>query len=91
MDWRHTGGELKSGQAIFSELKNLCVWNKNNGGMGSFYRSKTRARLRVQGRDRPAHEHVRLRGHGPVPDKRLGRHPRAARSCSTPSRVQASL
>ena len=22
------------------ELKNLCVWNKTNGGMGSFYRSK---------------------------------------------------
>ncbi len=22
------------------ELKNLCVWNKDNGGMGSFYRSK---------------------------------------------------
>ena len=26
--------------AVFSELKNLCVWNKTNGGMGSFYRSK---------------------------------------------------
>jgi DNA modification methylase len=25
---------------VFSELKNLCVWNKTNGGMGSFYRSK---------------------------------------------------
>ena len=23
-----------------SELKNLCVWNKTNGGMGTFYRSK---------------------------------------------------
>ena len=26
--------------AVYSELKNLCVWNKNNGGMGSLYRSK---------------------------------------------------
>jgi DNA modification methylase len=25
---------------VFSELKNLCVWNKTNGGMGTFYRSK---------------------------------------------------
>ena len=25
---------------IYSELKNLCVWNKDNGGMGSLYRSK---------------------------------------------------
>jgi hypothetical protein len=31
---------LKTGQAVFSELKNLCVWNKTNGGMGTFYRSK---------------------------------------------------
>ncbi len=38
MDWRHMGELLKAGQAVFSELKNLCVWNKNNGGMGSFYR-----------------------------------------------------
>jgi hypothetical protein len=29
-----------AGQAVFSELKNLCVWNKTNGGMGTFYRSK---------------------------------------------------
>lgn len=25
---------------MFSELKNLYVWNKRNGGMGSFYRFK---------------------------------------------------
>jgi len=40
MDWRHIGELLAAGQAVFSELKNLCVWNKTNGGMGSFYRSK---------------------------------------------------
>jgi DNA modification methylase len=40
MDWRHMGELLKAGQAVFSELKNLCVWNKSNGGMGTFYRSK---------------------------------------------------
>jgi DNA modification methylase len=40
MDWRHMGELLDAGQAVFSELKNVCVWNKNNGGMGSFYRSK---------------------------------------------------
>jgi hypothetical protein len=34
------GELLKAGEAVFSELKNLCVWNKTNGGMGSFYRSK---------------------------------------------------
>jgi DNA modification methylase len=40
MDWRHMGELLAAGQAAFSELKNLVVWNKTNGGMGSFYRSK---------------------------------------------------
>lgn len=40
MDWRHMGELLEAGQESFSELKNLVVWNKTNGGMGSFYRSK---------------------------------------------------
>src|SRR5215211_1901793 len=40
MDWRHMGELLAAGEAVFSELKNVCVWNKTNGGMGSFYRSK---------------------------------------------------
>jgi DNA modification methylase len=40
MDWRHMQEMLEAGQAVYSELKNLCVWNKTNGGMGSFYRSK---------------------------------------------------
>jgi DNA modification methylase len=31
---------LEAGDEVFAELKNLCVWNKTNGGMGSFYRSK---------------------------------------------------
>lgn len=40
MDWRHMGELLDAGESVFSELKNLCVWNKTNGGMGTFYRSK---------------------------------------------------
>ena len=40
MDWRHLSELLAAGESIFSELKNLCVWNKTNAGMGSFYRSK---------------------------------------------------
>ncbi|MGB3502892.1 MAG: DNA methyltransferase [Mesorhizobium sp.] len=40
MDWRHMREMLDAGRMAFSELKNLCVWNKTNGGMGSFYRSK---------------------------------------------------
>ena len=40
MDWRHMREMLDAGEAVFDELKNLCVWNKTNGGMGTFYRSK---------------------------------------------------
>jgi DNA modification methylase len=40
MDWRHMRELLDAGAAVFDELKNLVVWNKTNGGMGAFYRSK---------------------------------------------------
>lgn len=40
MDWRHMREMLAAGYAAYSELKNLIVWNKDNGGMGTFYRSK---------------------------------------------------
>jgi DNA modification methylase len=40
MDWRHMRELLAAGHAAFDELKNLCVWNKTNAGMGTFYRSK---------------------------------------------------
>jgi DNA modification methylase len=31
---------LAAGRSAYTELKNLVVWNKDNGGMGAFYRSK---------------------------------------------------
>jgi DNA modification methylase len=40
MDWRHMREMLDAGEEVFTELKNLVVWNKTNGGMGTFYRSK---------------------------------------------------
>jgi len=40
MDWRHIEEVLEAGKPVYSELKNVCVWNKTNGGMGSLYRSK---------------------------------------------------
>ncbi len=39
MDWRHLAEILQAG-ALYTELKNLIVWVKDNGGMGSFYRSR---------------------------------------------------
>jgi DNA modification methylase len=40
MDWRHMQEMLSAGAGVFSELKNLIVWVKDNGGMGTFYRSR---------------------------------------------------
>lgn len=40
MDWRHAFELLTAGRSAYSELKNLCVWSKTNGGMGSLYRSQ---------------------------------------------------
>ena len=40
MDWRHIDEISAAGRAVYSELKNLIVWVKDNAGMGSFYRSR---------------------------------------------------
>jgi DNA modification methylase len=40
MDWRHVEELLAAGRAAYGELKNLCVWVKDNAGMGSLYRSQ---------------------------------------------------
>lgn len=39
MDWRHAGELLAAGRQAYDELLNIAVWTKNNGGMGSLYRS----------------------------------------------------
>jgi DNA modification methylase len=40
IDWRHMGEMLSASAAVYGEIKNLCVWVKDNGGMGIFYRSR---------------------------------------------------
>jgi DNA modification methylase len=40
MDWRHMDELSAAGSRVYSELKNLIVWAKTNGGMGTFYRSR---------------------------------------------------
>src|SRR5271167_3655112 len=40
MDWRHLTELLAAGHEAYDELKNLCIWAKDNGGMGSLYRSQ---------------------------------------------------
>lgn len=40
MDWRHMTELLTAGAQVYAELKNLCIWAKDNAGMGSLYRSQ---------------------------------------------------
>jgi DNA modification methylase len=40
MDWRHVGELHHAGRQAYESLLNICVWVKNNAGMGSFYRSQ---------------------------------------------------
>ena len=40
IDWRHMGELIEASRHVFTEMKNLCVWNKPVGGLGSCYRSK---------------------------------------------------
>jgi DNA modification methylase len=40
MDWRHLPELLSAARPLYTDWKNLLVWNKDNAGQGSFYRSK---------------------------------------------------
>ncbi|MBZ5501452.1 MAG: site-specific DNA-methyltransferase [Acidobacteriia bacterium] len=40
IDWRHMGELLAAGCADHLDLLNVCVWTKDNAGMGSLYRSQ---------------------------------------------------
>ncbi len=40
MDWRHQREILSAAEPVFGPIKQLCVWVKDNGGMGTFYRSQ---------------------------------------------------
>lgn len=40
MDWRNILEIMTAGKSVYTELKNLCIWDKGRGGMGSLYRSQ---------------------------------------------------
>lgn len=40
IDWRHSAEMQAACETCYSEFKNLIVWNKDNAGMGAFYRSQ---------------------------------------------------
>jgi DNA modification methylase len=64
MDWRHMSEMLAAGKPVYGELKNLCVWNKSNAGMGSFYRSKHELVFVWKAGTAPHLNHFELGQHG---------------------------
>jgi 16S rRNA G966 N2-methylase RsmD len=64
MDWRHMDELLSAGRTVYSELKNLCVWAKNNGGMGSLYRSQHELVFVFKHGRKPHRNNVMLGMHG---------------------------
>jgi DNA modification methylase len=64
IDWRHLGEVLAAGKSAYSELKNLCVWSKTNGGMGSLYRSQHELIFVFKSGSGPHINNVELGKHG---------------------------
>ncbi len=64
MDWRHIGEILAAGTAVYTELKNVCVWNKLSGGMGSLYRSQHELVFVFKNGNAPHTNNIELGVHG---------------------------
>jgi hypothetical protein len=60
MDWRHMSEMLVAGEAAGLELKNLCIWNKGSGAMGSLYRSQHELVFVFKDPKSPGVNHVQL-------------------------------
>lgn len=64
MDWRHIGELLAAAEDTYSEMKNLCIWAKTNGGMGSLYRSRHELVFVFKAGTAPHINNVELGRHG---------------------------
>jgi DNA modification methylase len=64
MDWRHVDEILQAGRNAYSELKNICIWAKTNGGMGSLYRSQHEFVFVYKSGTQPHINNVELGKHG---------------------------
>jgi len=64
MDWRHMSVVLDAAKGTFTDFKNLCVWAKTNGGMGSLYRSQHELVFVFKSGSAPHINNVELGKHG---------------------------
>ena len=64
MDWKHVGEITTAGASVYDDFKNICVWNKTNGGMGSLYRSKHELCFIYKSGTAPHINNIELGAHG---------------------------
>ena len=64
MDFRHINEVMAAGNTVYSEFKNLCVWVKPSGGMGSLYRSRHELIFVFKNGKAPHINNVELGRHG---------------------------
>jgi hypothetical protein len=60
IDWRHLRELLAASREVYGEFLNLCVWEKDNAGMGSFYRSQHELVLVFKYARRPHRNNIQL-------------------------------
>lgn len=60
MDWRHLPEIIEAGQVAYSAMLNMCVWVKNQAGMGSLYRSQHELALIYKNGTSPHRNNVQL-------------------------------
>lgn len=64
MDWRHMREILDAAHPMFGPPRQLCVWAKDNGGMGTFYRSQHELVFVFKKGDAPHINNFELGQHG---------------------------
>ena len=64
MDWRGALPLQRSAEGAFSELKNVCIWDKGSGGMGSLYRSQHELVFVFKAGKQPHTNNIELGRHG---------------------------
>jgi DNA modification methylase len=64
MDWRHSHEILQASKAHYADCKNICVWNKQIGGMGSLYRSQHEFIYVFKNGTKPHINNIELGKHG---------------------------
>lgn len=64
MDWKHVREISTAATSVYDEFKNICVWNKTNGGMGSLYRSKHELCFIYKSGHAPHINNIELGAHG---------------------------